>query len=251
MQTDVDEMFKGRIRELAKLSANGNCCMFTDFLNPAEQSYILTTQKSLPASAAFFGGYGTAERVVAKFGSVYEPSYDVPYPITILHITPLNPKFSDKLTHRDFLGAVLNLGIDRKLTGDILTDGTDGWIFVRNHIAGYIEESLTQVRHTSVKAAEAENIPEGIIHGPETTFLTVPSLRLDAVISKAFNISRREVDKLLASEKIFVNSIIRSKASCLLKEGDLISVRGFGRIRYIETSGDTRKGNLKIRIDRY
>ena len=251
MQTDIDEIFKGRIHELAELSANGNCCMFTDFLNMAEQSYILTEQRSLPASAVFFGGYCSAERVIARFGNIDEPGYDVPFPITILHISPLNRKFSDKLTHRDFLGAVLNLGIDRKLTGDILTDGTDGWIFVRDHIAGFIEESLTHIKHTSVKAVKAENIPEGIIHEPETISLTVPSLRLDAVISKAFNISRKEADRLLASEKICINSIIRLKASDILKEGDLISVRGLGRIRYIETSGDTRKGNLKILIEKF
>lgn len=251
MQNLSDDIFEGRIEELARAAAGRGCFMFSDFLNPAQQSYVLSVKKNLPAEVSFFGGYETAERVIARFGCEEEAGYAVQYPIILLHISPLNMKFSDKLTHRDFLGAVLNLGIDRRLTGDILTDGKEGWLFAREHIAGFIEESLTRVKHTSVFVSRADKLPEGLVPEPAAVSLIVPSLRLDAVISKSFGLSRKEVQNLLNSEKIFVNSRIQEKASYILKENDLVSVRGSGRLKYIETAGITKKENIKITVLKY
>lgn len=251
MQTGSDEIFKGRIRDLAYTAAYDGRPCFTDFLTPAQLSYVRSCQKDLPCSVSFFGGYETAERVMSGFGSADEPVCEEDFPISVIHICPLNLRFSDKLTHRDFLGAVLNLKIDRRLTGDILTDGAQAWIFAEDHIVNFIEENLTRVKHTSVSAKRAEKIPEGIISAPEEFFLITSSLRLDSVISKVFNLSRKETDKLFASEKIFINSIVQTKPSRILKEGDIVSARGFGRFRFIECTGETRKGNIKILIEKY
>lgn len=248
---NTDDIFKGRIRELASAAAYGGRFCFTDFLNAAELSYVKSIQSSLPCDVSFSGGYETAERVIARFGSAKELGYEEEFPIVVIHISPLNPRFSDKLTHRDFLGAAVNLGIDRRLTGDILTDGTQAWLFAEAHIAPFIEENLTRVKHTAVSAKKTAKIPDGIISAPEEICVICPSLRLDAVISKVFNISRKEADNLFAAEKIFVNSVVQTKPSHVLKEGDTVSARGLGRFKYIESAGDTRKGNIKIRIMKY
>lgn len=251
MQADTDGIFKGRINELAKAAAGSGRFMFTDFLNMAQQSYILTNQKNLPAQVDFFGGYTGAERVIAAFFSPDDSGCEIPFPVEIIRISPLKPGASCTLLHRDFLGAVLNLGIDRKLTGDILTDGTQGWIFVREHIAPFIEESLSRVKNTAVCAQKVQSIPEGIIRAPEAVTLIVPSLRLDVLVSKALNLQRKDAEKLINSEKVFINSIILTKTSHTVKPGDLVSVRGHGRFRFSKTSGTTKKGNLKIIVEKY
>ena len=251
MNDGPDEIFKGRIDELARTAAASGRFVFTDFLDMAQRSYILAGRRSLPALPVFYGGYPGAERVIAGFGVPEEAGYEAFFPIAIVHISPLNERFSDKLSHRDFLGAVLNLGIDRRLTGDILTDGTEGWIFVREHIAAFIEESLTQIKHTRVKAVKTDHIPDGIIREPLAENIIVPSLRLDVLISRVFNLPRKETEKLLASEKVFINGIVRTKSSYILKEGDLVSVRGCGRFRYAEDAGNTKKGNIKAVIEKY
>ena len=251
MSSDSEHIFRARIDELARTAAGRDCFTFTDFLNPAEQSYVLEAAAHFCVPVVCTGGFDQAERVIARFGSPEELGYVADFPIALLHIRPLNVKFSDTLGHRDYLGAVLNLGIDRKYTGDILTDGTEGWLFAAEHMAPFIAENLTRVCHTIVTAGRADRLPEGLVHEPERITFVVPSLRLDAVIARAYGMSRKEVLSLFAAEKVFVNSRIRMKPAYELKEGDLISVRGYGRFRYCSMCGDTRKGNLRIAVDRY
>ena len=250
MLSDIDAVFKGRIEELARTAASRDCFTFSDFLTMAERSYVLECARSLPASVTFSGGFENAERVIARFGPAEDIGHEARFPIVILHISPLNAKFSDKLTHRDLLGALMNLGIERKLTGDILTNGTDAYVFVSERIAPFITESLTRVKHTSVTVQPADALPEGMIRDPEQFSVVVPSLRLDAVIAKVYSLSRKEVQALLSGEKVFVNSISTTRASYLLKENDLVSVRGSGRFRFCTCEGDTRKGNLRILIEK-
>ena len=246
-----DAIFRSRIRELAAASAARECCFFTDFLNPAEQSAVLEMEKSLPVPVSFAGGYAQAERVMARLGSADVPGREPEPPIVILQISPLQEKYSDALTHRDFLGSVTGLGIDRKLTGDILTDGKSAWVFTAERIAPFIEDTLVQVKHTNVRVVRTDQVPDGILREPEQIFLVVPSLRLDAVAAKAFGLSRKEVLSLLSAEKVFVNSRLQTKATYTLRENDLISLRGYGRMRYLGTVSDTRKGNLRICAARY
>lgn len=246
-----DDIFKGRIRDLSWAAAQKNCFAFSDFLTPAQRSDVLGMRSSLPSGVSFWGGYEDAERVMARFGSVQDLGYEEPYPMVILQISPENEKFCDDMTHRDFLGALLNLGIDRKLTGDILTDGKSAYVFVQDHIASFICDSLERVKHTSVKVCEVSEIPETLFKTPENARVTVPSLRLDAVISKAFNLPRSVVSGLIRQQKVFVNSRMALKDSLFLKEGDLVSVRGHGRFRYLESLHPTKKGNLVILIDKY
>lgn len=251
MSADPDDILRGRAEELARASAGRGCFMFTDFLTTAQQSLLLCLQGSLPVQTFFFGGYECAERVMARFGSPQELGYEEPFPIIILKISPLNARFSDRLTHRDFLGALLNLGIERRLIGDILTDGTCACVFASARIAPFIEESLTRVKHTPVSVAKADAVPAGFIRAPEEVSVVVSSLRLDAVISRVYNLSRKEVQALLAAEKIFINSRVQTRPAYMIKENDLISVRGRGRFRFKMAAAQTRKGNLRILIDKY
>ena len=246
-----DDLLRGRIEDLSAQAAARGCYLFSDFLTPAEQSLVLSLERQLPVPLTFSGGFDQAERRMVGFGAPEEAGYEIVFPITVLEVRPLNEKFSDTLTHRDFLGAILNLGIDRKLTGDILTDGSSAWVFAEDHISDFIADSLTRVKHTAVSVRKVEEVPDGVLPQPQTVTLTLASLRLDLVISKAFHIPRKDVLSLLKAERVFVNSRLQTKATYILREKDLISVRGYGRVRYLYTEGDTRKGNLRILAERY
>ena len=139
---EKDEFFIKRIRELANLSYQRDIVTFSDFLNLNEQNIINDRKNQMPGVVVeCFGGYEQAERQMAAF----HPDallFPWKYPICCLKVEPLAAKFSEELTHRDFLGAVLNLGIERSVIGDILVQEHTAWIFCHEKIADFIIENL-------------------------------------------------------------------------------------------------------------
>ena len=131
-----------------------------------------------------------AERKVGLFLPSYAEDGDVSMlPVSCVHILPLNAKFADTLSHRDYLGALMNLGIERHKTGDIVTDGTRAWLFCMTDLAQYICDHLRQVRHTSVYG-EIGEVPEEVLQPRfETIEGSVASVRLDALLALAFRTS--------------------------------------------------------------
>ena len=155
---EKDEFFIKRIRELANLSYQRDIVTFSDFLNLNEQNIINDRKNQMPGVVMeCFGGYEQAERQMVAF----HPDallFPWKYPIKCLKAEPLAAKFSEDLTHRDFLGAVLNLGIERAVIGDILVQKHTAWIFCHEKIADYIIENLTRVRHTTMKLSMVDNL---------------------------------------------------------------------------------------------
>lgn len=138
------------IADLAKRSYSDSVYTFSGFLSLAEQSEIHAAEKDLAyAGITFFGGTDGCERQMVRFGSFENLGYEENFPIVTLVIAPLNSKFSDDLTHRDFLGAIMNLGVNRDVIGDILVRENTGYIFCDQKIARYLSENLDRVKHTS------------------------------------------------------------------------------------------------------
>ena len=140
------ELLKKRFLELAKKSYNSGIFVFTDFLGLLEQSAFAEIRRELTGIPyAAFGGAEGAERVMIRFGSADELGYELPFPISVIRAEPLSQKYADKLTHRDFLGAIMNLGIERDTLGEIVIIDNVGYIFAKEDMAGYIAENLTKV----------------------------------------------------------------------------------------------------------
>ena len=142
-----EELVKKRFRELADKAYNSNTYTFTGFLGLAEISYFYELERELcyvPVTA--FGGSESCERVILRFGSEELFGYVEDFPITCLKIQPLMQKFADDLSHRDFLGALMNLGIERSVLGDIIIKDNEGYLFCTNAIAPYIVENLSRGR---------------------------------------------------------------------------------------------------------
>lgn len=224
---------------------------FSDFLGLAEKSEILQELREYPGLPwTLYGGYPDGERVMLRIGSEETLGYEEPFPIRAVRIAPKNQKFADILTHRDFLGAILNTGIRRDTVGDICLVDNVGFVFCTEAIAPYLVEQLERVKHTKVCCEIVEELPEFPAVVPEEWKIQVSSLRLDQVISHTWNLSRGEAQKLFPEHRVFVDGILCENCSHPLKMGELVSVRGYGRLALHELRGKTRKGkqNVVVRV---
>ena len=248
---DKDEFLLKRIRELANLSYQRDIVTFTDFLNLNEQN-MLASQKisQMGVEVKLFGGYAHAERQMAAFcpGNL---GFSWDYPVDCLKIEPKALRFSEALGHRDYLGAILNLGVDRSVVGDILIKDKEAWVFCLQKMSDFFIENLIRVKHTTVlvtRVDHAEEIPQ-----PEFESIngTCASVRLDALIALAFQTSRSSMVSFIEEGLVFINGKQITSNGYEPKEGDIVSVRGKGRFIYDGISRQTKKGRLGIRLRKY
>lgn len=244
-------MLQKRLAELSNLSYKRDIVTFTDFLNLNELNILHTTPKEMfPSRYETFGGYALAERQMVAFlpDALY---YDYKYPMNVLEIRPLNRKFAGDLSHRDFLGAILHLGIERSCVGDLIVEDNVCHAFVTETMADYICEQLGKIRHTAVDVRKLEDCDFQYKPNLMTLKGTVASVRLDSVMSVAFPMSRTRLTGLIEGGKVFVNGRLTVSNGCRLKEGDIISVRGFGKLVYQGILSETKKGRQYIQIGKY
>lgn len=248
----ADELLKKRFCELASKSYNSGIYLFTDFLGLAEQAVFNEAKASfrgVPYSA--FGGVSGAERVMIRFGDEESTGYTQEYPIVCIKAEPVSQKFADKLTHRDFLGALLNLGIERTTLGDIPIINNVGYIFASEDIAPYIISELRRVKHTDVRLSLVEAPPEGELYRTEPRKIQANGERIDGVIAKVFCISREDSLTLFRRGLVFVDGRLCENNSYIPKRGEVISVRGKGRMVYLGYESTSKKGKLNIEVELY
>ena len=245
--SDESIFLQNRLRELADRSWSESRYLFSDFLNEAELSDFHAVEKSLaPCGTSVFGGYTGAERCMIRFGSPEAFGYEQPFPICCLRVKPLTEKFAEALTHRDFLGALMSLGIERSVIGDLLPAENECFIFCDEKLSPYLCENLTQVRRTHVRCLPAPAVPDTLRPKMQLLQGQVSSGRLDAVLARVFNLSRNESLELCRQKKVFVNGLVCEDNSCTLRNGEVISARGHGKFRYLGGSGTSRKGKLNF-----
>ncbi len=246
------QQFKNRLRDLAEKSFAQNMFTFTAFLDLSEQDAFWQLEPELRyAGYTVFGGCEDADRKMIRFGNVEELGYEVAFPIACIHICPLVAKFADKLSHRDFLGALMNLGIERSTIGDIKVGDRQAYLFCQDTIADYICQNLEQIKHTHVKCCITESYEEVVAEEPECKVIQVNSVRVDAVIAKVYNKSRGDCLELFRAGKIFVNGRLCENNSRLLKAGETVNARGYGKFVYKGEPRETRKGKLCVEVAVY
>ena len=244
--------FKSRLKDLARRSYEQNMFTFTPFLGMMEQTIFWEMESELRyAGFTIFGGRENAERIMIRFGKAEELGYEEEFPIVLVHMKPLLQKFSDEFSHRDFLGALMNLGINRDLLGDILLGNKEGFLFCQNTIAPFICEELTKVKHTHISCKIAEALSEYQEKEPVAEEHFVASERLDALIAQVYNLSRSQSITLFREKKVFVGGRLTENNSRTCKEGEVINVRGFGKFIYDGIGYTTRKGRQRVHIRVY
>ena len=244
-------LLQKRLIELSNTAYQRGIVTYSDFLNLNELNILHTIPKNeLSSQFETFGGYRDSERQMVSFlpDAFY---YANVYPITILKIEPLQKKFSESLSHRDYLGAILNLGIERCKIGDILIMDDCAYLFVQSKMADFIMHDLTRIRHTCVKISLVEEQDFSYTPNLEEIKGSVASVRLDSLLSLVFSASRSKLVTLIESGKVFVNGKLITTNSYHLKEGDIVSVRGMGRFKYNETLSQTKKGRYYVSLSKY
>ena len=186
------------------------------------------------------GGYHEAERIRVAFA---RNDYDGPVDFGLTAL---------KVTWDDVLGALMGLGIDRAVLGDILMQGAGCQIVADSSMAEWIKRNFLKVAMVSV---QIEEISLEELEPPKKTArevrATVASLRLDAVGAAGFGISRSKMVQCVESGRTEINWQPVKSASQTVKAGDVISIRGKGRIEIREVTGMSRKGRTGLLIDRY
>jgi len=261
MNTEKEEIItKKRLLESAQLAFQKEIVVYTDFLGLAEQNLFYSSVKEFPAvSYSCYGGITGAERFCIAFDGrepvpglkKTEPEEYYLFPIVCVSITPSSLKYSESLTHRDYLGALLHLGITRAKIGDIYIKEKQAYVFCTEAIADFICKELCTVKHTLVHCEIT--VPEEDNLAPEFKEITstVASLRLDAFLSVAFQTSRSSLTAFIDGGKTYVNGRLATKAGQTLSEGDIVSVRGKGRFMVNEVKNMTKKGRIVVTINKY
>ena len=249
MMTTNDVMIR-HLLDLCRRSAKTGAWQYSAFLSPAEQEELLLNPQSTAYPFFLTGGYETAERKILCAGSEEEAGPPDP-PVSVIAVTPKSRRYAEELTHRDFLGAILSLGIDRSMIGDILLREKQAWFFCLSTTAEMVASGLTQVRRTAVEArVTAPDVPE-IQPQYISLRLHAASERLDAVAAAFTGLSRGQAEKLFSTEKVFVNGRTATDRSARLKEGDILSVRGFGKAVYDGVECETKRNRLWISLRKY
>ena len=209
----------------------------TNFLDPAELVEVSATIRYVEHTA--YGGFEDAERKVLFIGveNVEDNS----------HLALVRIEASNKLSHRSVLGSLLGLGLKREMLGDIvIKDNFCDIIIVRN----ILDFVLTNVKYIGREKVKVQEVAFADIIVPEDTSkeirTTVSSLRIDSVISAGFGISREQSANLVKGECVKINHVLTTGTAKSVKVGDLISVRGKGRLEVTEVVGQSRSGRVKI-----
>lgn len=220
-----------------------------DFLDPRERfivSSIIGQNQDL--TIKYFGGFHEAERQrVLIYPNYFQPTED---DFQIAYFSINYPTKFVQLRHPDVLGALLSLGLDRSKLGDIRIDGEQIQIAVAKEIEDYIFIHLTSIGKSKVRL-ERINEKHSLIQTQEQWIekvYTVSSMRLDVILATVLKMSRQKSQALIKSGRVKVNWTVREETSFEVQEGDILSVRGFGRIKVILTEGRTKKDKIRLQI---
>lgn len=243
--TKEDIKWLSRLEDLRVLADKTKTPKFTKFCD-ARLLYVAKNCMSEKSGFCAFGGYSGSERAIIGFFPDYMDADTSLFPVSLLKI-----EGASGLSHRDFLGSILGLGINRDVIGDILVGEDATYVFVHSQIEDYIIFNLEKVAQKRVQISSAQDfsvLPERKF---EEVFGTVSSERLDAVVSMFTHKSRADVQKAINSEHVFLNHIPCTNASQKLKEGDVISVRKFGKAKLFKIGTETKKGRIRIVLYKY
>ena len=243
----MDAFLKAHIEDLARRAETQNRFTFSDFLSPEEYGELSRMRQTIGPFDSF-GGMENCERCILRFGSPASLGYEEPFPIDCLKIMPKNEKFAETLSHRDYLGAIMGLGVERKNVGDIIVRGKTAYVFVLSKLADYFSENLTQIRKTDVVCTRCESLPEGALYETVALRLTVSSCRIDCVVAAVSRLSRSKSDALFREKKVFLNGAVCEKPDTTLSPGDRFSIRGIGKFCFSDTLGSSKKGKNVIEI---
>ena len=243
---DNEKLLLRRVSDIREMAKRYNTPRFSDFLDETERATVKANR--LDIGAVWFGGYNGASRNMLGFFPDWAEPDTGEFPISAVKFTNKSDK---KLSHREYLGTIMSLGIDRRKIGDIAVSDSGAYVFASSDIAGYIA-AIDKISRCGVKA-EIVPLSECEIAEPEFELIGIvaASMRLDAVVASVLKLSRKNASDFITSGRCFVNHFEILRTDYGLSEGDLLSLRGFGRVEIVGAEGETRSGRLHIKIKKF
>ena len=230
------------MRDQLLLVTMRNRTIMTSFLSPVEQE-ILCQMVGHKAALYLDGGYEQSERKVAVLSNEMVEYSDV----VCLHSIYDN-RFKE-LTHRDILGALMHLGIEREQLGDLIVEKKDIYIFVKEKMAEYIKSSCTQIGRCSLNFEEIDGVDLNHVNRVPIQ-VNAASLRLDVVVAALAHCSRSKASEYIRQGLVKVNDVILDEI-VILCNNDFVSIRKIGRFQFKEVVSTTRKNRLILCFDQF
>lgn len=244
-RSEDEKRLLARIQDLFARASRGT--VQSDFLDLRQQDLARAAAVNEAGYAwRFEGGYEEAERKRL----IICPDWEQQPASRIACLCIRHKEFRDTvLGHRDYMGAILNLGIKRERLGDIVVQDAVAYVFLDADLCDYLNRQLLRVKNVNVWLEPVQ--PEDFVYRSKplkTITISLASLRLDAAVAGAYNLSRADVDELIQAGTVKVNQVEVYKSAAQLKPGDLVSVRGKGRFRIETLGGMTRKNRFWVEI---
>lgn len=240
------EIFSARISDTVDICEKTNKPKFLGFLSNEEAVFADKFLKNRKVNYTFFGGYEDAERVI--LGCFPEYISEQKFPVCAITFS-FRKEFN--LTHRDFLGSLMALGIAREKVGDILVEPERAVVFVFEDIADYISSEVKKIGRVGVSLSIGASFPL-----PQKSVLaefgcTIASERLDCVVAAVCNISRNAAIEKIELGLVSVNSVQTEKITKSISSGDIITVRGKGKFMVDSLCDKTRKNRIVLKYKKY
>ncbi len=264
MENDIKRSAEARFDDLCE-RAQGGILALSCFLTPTEQEYIklYARRSGRESDIFFFGGYPEAERrrlfilpdYLSDIDQDAREKIDIYFDGLSAYVKAMKIEGSGyrSLSHRDILGSVLSLGIERDAVGDIIMLGEhSALLFCTEKIYPYLEASLERVANDKVKLSSASLFELDI---PEKRLVpindTVASPRLDCIVSSLTDLSREKAQAIIKAGLCLVNYLPEERVDAYVEPPAVISVRGYGKFKVIAFGGETKKGRLRLCAGRF
>lgn len=240
-----------RLLDLTETTINQNREQVSDFLDPYHAMLAEGVLKNIAGiNFGLFGGYAEAERRRIVIAPDFIPEQQLDPAIVCLSIAG-NFNFVS-VSHRDFLGAILGLGIKREKVGDLLVLKQGCQAVMDSEVARYVALNLTSIHQvpveTEIRSVDQLVVPETRV---KTVSATVASMRLDTVAAAGFGVSRSRMSSEIKAQRVRLNWAPEANSAASVEAGDVISCRGKGRMTIKEISGKSKKGRLRVVLERY
>lgn len=245
-KNDDEHLARRRIDDCINAASSGTI-RFTRFISPPIAALAAGRAAKSGVRTVFYGGYDGAERTVAAFMPSDYGGGTIRFPVCCVRITN-NSSFA--LSHRDYLGALMSLSVERDVIGDIVENDTGCCVFMLEPFVELVKAELTTVGRAGVSVDIAESVNVAPAQ-PETLSVNVSSMRFDCIVAAVTNKNRAFAKEIIECSRANLNYAVCENASAQLKTGDVFTIRGYGKYGVGEQLGKSKKDRIFLEMIKY
>lgn len=243
-----DDLIRVRIKDACRICTVKNIPKFIGFLSETDLGNAVNIVNKENLRCCSFGGFSNASRKFLCIMPEWLNEEDVEFPISMLEF---DFRKGNQLSHRDFLGAVMALGVKKETVGDIIVNDGKAFMFVTENMSEYIKTQISKVGSEGVAVDISDNNQFDYTPKMQNCVATVASMRLDCVVSAICNCSRKAAVELIESGLVVVNSTLVEKPTFLVKNDSVLSVRKHGKFVIIDCTSITKKQRVVLEYKKY